>query len=369
MPRPWPGADRRGRPSPIHARRGRGADTGRTAPLSPCPGSHITVAPSSLAHGPRHRRHRPRRPGSGAQEATTCRPWTGPGDPVGVGHRGAQASFGLVEGLDRDEHDLGADGHVLDGQYRSYPARRPSTPGQCTGGGRIVRGGRRLWSHERSGGGDRGGFLGHGGGDHRRCHAPDLPVGPFSRPGGLDHGRARTRPTCRASRFPTAWRPRRRWRRRSRAPRRVHGRALPRVPRRAERPGAFAGDVEAVVSLSKGIEIGTNLRMSQVVAEVLPGAPAGVLTGPNLAREVAQGHPAASVVALADEDMACRVQQLVHTRPSGSTRAPTSSAVRSPGPPRTSWPSPRASVTAWASGTTPAPCSSPGAWPSSAAWA
>ena len=75
-----------------------------------------------------------------------------------------------------------------------------------------------------------------------------------------------------------------------------------------------AGKVEAVVSLAKGIEIGTNLRMSQVVAEVLPGVPAGVLTGPNLAKEVAQGHPAACVVALPDEDMARRVQGLVHTR-------------------------------------------------------
>jgi glycerol-3-phosphate dehydrogenase (NAD(P)+) len=75
-----------------------------------------------------------------------------------------------------------------------------------------------------------------------------------------------------------------------------------------------AGGIEAVVSLAKGIEIGTNLRMSQVVAEVLPGIPAGVLTGPNLAREVAQGHPAACVVALPDESLARRVQALVHTR-------------------------------------------------------
>ena len=66
----------------------------------------------------------------------------------------------------------------------------------------------------------------------------------------------------------------------------------------------MAGEVEAVVSLSKGIEIGTNLRMSQVVAEVLPDVAAGVLTGPNLAREVAAGHPAACVVALPDEDLA-----------------------------------------------------------------
>jgi glycerol-3-phosphate dehydrogenase (NAD(P)+) len=76
----------------------------------------------------------------------------------------------------------------------------------------------------------------------------------------------------------------------------------------------FAGNFEAVVSLAKGIENGTNLRMSEVIAQVLPGVPAGVLTGPNLALEVAQGHPAASVVALPDEALARRVQDLVHTR-------------------------------------------------------
>jgi len=76
----------------------------------------------------------------------------------------------------------------------------------------------------------------------------------------------------------------------------------------------FASGIDAIVSLSKGIENGTNLRMSEVIAEVLPGLPAGILTGPNLAREVAQGHPAASVVALADEQLALRVQHLVHTR-------------------------------------------------------
>lgn len=76
----------------------------------------------------------------------------------------------------------------------------------------------------------------------------------------------------------------------------------------------LAGGIEAVVSLAKGIEMGTNLRMSQVVAQVLPGLPAGVLTGPNLAREVAEGHPAACVVALTDEALASRVQGLIHTR-------------------------------------------------------
>ena len=76
----------------------------------------------------------------------------------------------------------------------------------------------------------------------------------------------------------------------------------------------FAGRVEAVVSLAKGLEAGTMLRMSEVVAEVLPGVAAGVLTGPNLAAEVAEGHPAGCVVALPGEEMAERVQSLVHTR-------------------------------------------------------
>jgi glycerol-3-phosphate dehydrogenase (NAD(P)+) len=68
----------------------------------------------------------------------------------------------------------------------------------------------------------------------------------------------------------------------------------------------------AVVSLAKGIESGTNLRMSEIIAEVLPGHPAGVLSGPNLAREVAEGQPAASVVALADEAIAREVQACLH---------------------------------------------------------
>ncbi len=63
----------------------------------------------------------------------------------------------------------------------------------------------------------------------------------------------------------------------------------------------FAGQVDAVVSLAKGLETGTMLRMSEVVSEMLPGVAAGVLTGPNLAAEVAQGHPAGCVVALPDE--------------------------------------------------------------------
>jgi len=76
----------------------------------------------------------------------------------------------------------------------------------------------------------------------------------------------------------------------------------------------LASGIEAIISLAKGIETGSNLRMSEIVTQVLPEIPAGVLTGPNLAREVAAGQPAASVVALPDAVLAQRVQNLVHTR-------------------------------------------------------
>lgn len=77
------------------------------------------------------------------------------------------------------------------------------------------------------------------------------------------------------------------------------------------RPFISAGT--PVVSLTKGLEEGTLRRMTEVVAEVLPGSPAGVLTGPNLAGEIMAGQPAASVVALEDGDLAAEVQRLVTT--------------------------------------------------------
>jgi glycerol-3-phosphate dehydrogenase (NAD(P)+) len=67
-----------------------------------------------------------------------------------------------------------------------------------------------------------------------------------------------------------------------------------------------------VVSLAKGIESGSDLRMSQVIAEVLPGHPAGALSGPNLAREVAEGQPSATLAALPDEETARKVQSRLH---------------------------------------------------------
>ena len=68
----------------------------------------------------------------------------------------------------------------------------------------------------------------------------------------------------------------------------------------------------AVISLAKGIEAGTNRRMSEIVAEVLPGRARGVLSGPNLSHEVAAGQPAATVVACEDEAIARHVQALLH---------------------------------------------------------
>ena len=55
-----------------------------------------------------------------------------------------------------------------------------------------------------------------------------------------------------------------------------------------------------VISLTKGLELDTRMRMTEIIAEVLPGHPVGVLTGPNLAREIMAGQAAASVIAMED---------------------------------------------------------------------
>jgi glycerol-3-phosphate dehydrogenase (NAD(P)+) len=55
-----------------------------------------------------------------------------------------------------------------------------------------------------------------------------------------------------------------------------------------------------VISLTKGLELETRMRMTEIINEVLPGHPAGVLTGPNLAREIMAGQAAASVIAMDD---------------------------------------------------------------------
>ena len=69
-----------------------------------------------------------------------------------------------------------------------------------------------------------------------------------------------------------------------------------------------------VVSLVKGLEQGTNYRMSQIVDEVLPGHPAGILAGPNIAREVAEGYAAAAVLAMPDQHLAAKLADLFRTQ-------------------------------------------------------
>ncbi|HTK15972.1 MAG TPA: NAD(P)H-dependent glycerol-3-phosphate dehydrogenase [Acidimicrobiia bacterium] len=75
----------------------------------------------------------------------------------------------------------------------------------------------------------------------------------------------------------------------------------------------YVGAQAAIVSLAKGIEQGTLRRMTEVIAEELADHDPdriGVLTGPNLAREVAAGQPTASVVAVPDAGVAEELQRV-----------------------------------------------------------
>jgi glycerol-3-phosphate dehydrogenase (NAD(P)+) len=80
---------------------------------------------------------------------------------------------------------------------------------------------------------------------------------------------------------------------------------------------ACVGHVRAwvpVVSLTKGLEQGTRQRMTEIVQELLPGHPYGVLTGPNLAKEILAGDAAASVVAMSDITVARELQGVFANR-------------------------------------------------------
>ncbi len=70
-----------------------------------------------------------------------------------------------------------------------------------------------------------------------------------------------------------------------------------------------------LVNLMKGVELGTAKRMSEVIEEVAGVGPerVAVLTGPNLAKEIAARQPAAAVVACSDEAVAQRLQAACHT--------------------------------------------------------
>jgi glycerol-3-phosphate dehydrogenase (NAD(P)+) len=66
-----------------------------------------------------------------------------------------------------------------------------------------------------------------------------------------------------------------------------------------------------LLSVVKGIEEGTHRRMSEVITEELPGRRVAALSGPNMAREIAAGLPAGTVVASHDADLAAELASLL----------------------------------------------------------
>ncbi|MDH3540194.1 MAG: NAD(P)-dependent glycerol-3-phosphate dehydrogenase [Acidimicrobiia bacterium] len=71
-----------------------------------------------------------------------------------------------------------------------------------------------------------------------------------------------------------------------------------------------------IISLSKGIERETLMRMTEVILDVLPdhrSESVGVLSGPNLAREIMDGQPAATVISMRDNETAKSLQQAFMT--------------------------------------------------------
>lgn len=81
------------------------------------------------------------------------------------------------------------------------------------------------------------------------------------------------------------------------------------VLRDAQAPPSSA----VVISLTKGLEEVTNLRMTQVIRELWGERPIGVLTGPNLAGEILEGQPTASVIAIADAALGRALQRCFST--------------------------------------------------------
>ncbi|RZG76080.1 NAD(P)H-dependent glycerol-3-phosphate dehydrogenase [Acinetobacter sp. WCHAc060025] len=70
---------------------------------------------------------------------------------------------------------------------------------------------------------------------------------------------------------------------------------------------------QAVVSLTKGVEAKTFSFMSDIIREELPEVPYGVLSGPNLAKEIVAGQPAGTVIASDSELVRYAVQQALHS--------------------------------------------------------
>ncbi len=84
--------------------------------------------------------------------------------------------------------------------------------------------------------------------------------------------------------------------------------------RQALQPVAEQLSGKLLVSTTKGIEAQSFLLMSQILEDIAPQARIGVLSGPNLAREVAEHALTASVIASEDEDLCQQVQAALHGR-------------------------------------------------------
>lgn len=69
---------------------------------------------------------------------------------------------------------------------------------------------------------------------------------------------------------------------------------------------------QMLISTTKGIEAQTFSLMSEILKQELPGNPVGVLSGPNLAKEVAAGQLTATVIASEDESLRAAVQSMLH---------------------------------------------------------
>lgn len=90
--------------------------------------------------------------------------------------------------------------------------------------------------------------------------------------------------------------------------------ALPSVAiRTVLRPIAPQLDTKKLVSMTKGIEADTFLLMSQILEELAPHATIGVLSGPNLAQEIAEHTLTATVIASESSELCMDVQTLLHS--------------------------------------------------------
>jgi glycerol-3-phosphate dehydrogenase (NAD(P)+) len=84
------------------------------------------------------------------------------------------------------------------------------------------------------------------------------------------------------------------------------------------------GPSTILISAVKGIEQGTGSRMSEILAATFPGRPVAVLSGPNLAVEVANFMPTATVIGALKEEVGMHLQRIISSK---SFRAYTSSDV------------------------------------------